>query len=340
MQYSIANTDRKMKEFRISNNDQNQRLDKFLHKLLPNAQTSFIYKMLRKKNITLNNKKANGKEKLSENDIVKIFFSDETFDKFSKDIEKAKKEYEYLASLKDSNLKVVYQDSDIIIINKPANILSQKAKESDISANEYIIGYLIRSGELSFDDFLTFRPSICNRIDRNTTGLLIAGKTLNGLQQMSESLKNRTIDKFYRCIVLGKVEKNLYLKGYLKKDREDNTVEIIAEDKYEKLKESNVKASKEYSLIETSFEVVQSNDRYTMLEVHLITGKTHQIRAHLSHIGHPIIGDMKYGNSNANEFAYKKYKVKHQLLHAYCLDLKGKNKVYAPVPAVFDKLMQ
>ncbi|SER62541.1 23S rRNA pseudouridine955/2504/2580 synthase [Lachnobacterium bovis] len=329
----------KMKEFKISINDKGQRFDKFLFKLLPNANASFVYKMLRKKNITLNNKKANGKEKLTENDVVKVFFSDETFEKFSKDIEKVKKEYEFLSSLKNSNIKIIYQNCDIIIIDKPSNLLSQKAKESDISANEYIIGHLIRNNELSFEDFITFRPSICNRLDRNTTGLLIAGKTLNGLQMMSDKLKNRTIDKYYRCIVVGKVEKNLYLKGYLKKDKLDNTVDIISEEEYIKLQNKNKDISNQYSLIETAFEVVQSNEKYTMIQVHLITGKTHQIRAHLSHIGHPIVGDMKYGNEKENEYAYKKYKVKHQLLHAYCLDLKNEQKIYAPVPKIFNKLM-
>ncbi len=316
-----------MKEFKINSNEQNQRFDKYLKKLLPNASISFLYKMLRKKNIVLNGKKATGKEKLNSNDIVKIFFSDETYNKFSIDPTTLKNEYNYFARLKNSNIKYVYENDDIIIIDKPANLLSQKAQTSDVSANEYILGHLIQENKLSFEDYCTFKPSICNRLDRNTTGLLIAGKTLKGLQDMSEALKNRTVQKYYRCIVSGKVTENQHLKGYIVKDDSNNKVEITQND------------PGDGQLVETSYKVIANSQYYSYLEIHLITGKTHQIRGHLASIGHPVVGDMKYGDQKVNAKANQLFKVKHQLLHAYRLEFENGEKIVAEVPGIFEKIL-
>ena len=175
-----------MKQFTISPNESGQRFDKYLKKLLSNASGSFVYKMLRKKNITLNDRKADGTEKLNAGDLVKLFLSDETFEKFSGKDE-TNSGYMKLKSIDSGRLQVVYEDDDVIIINKPSGMLSQKAVPEDISANEYILSYLIRKGALSEEQFKTFKPSICNRLDRNTSGLLIAGKTLKGLQTMAEA---------------------------------------------------------------------------------------------------------------------------------------------------------
>lgn len=205
-----------MKQFTISPNESGQRFDKYLKKLLSNASGSFVYKMLRKKNITLNDHKADGTEKLASGDQVKLFLSDETFEKFSGG-KQANSEYEAAKAVDASRLKVVYEDEDVLIINKPSGMLSQKAVPEDISANEYILSYLIRKGDLTEEQWKTFRPSICNRLDRNTSGLLIAGKSLNGLQQMAEALKSVTVQKYYRCIVKGEVKEKTHLKGYLSK---------------------------------------------------------------------------------------------------------------------------
>ena len=175
-----------MKQFTISPNESGQRFDKYLKKLLSNASGSFVYKMLRKKNITLNDRKADGTEKLNAGDLVKLFLSDETFEKFSGKDE-TNSGYMKLKSIDSGRLQVVYEDDDVIIINKPSGMLSQKAVPEDISANEYILSYLIRKGALSEEQLKTFKPSICNRLDRNTSGLLIAGKTLKGLQTMAEA---------------------------------------------------------------------------------------------------------------------------------------------------------
>lgn len=123
-------------------------------------------------------------------------------------------------------LKVLYEDADILIINKPSGMLSQKARPEDVSANEYILSYLLREGALTEEEMRTFRPSVCNRLDRNTSGILIAGKTLKGLQEMSKALKERTIQKYYRCVVKGEVLREDYLKGWLVKDERENKVTV------------------------------------------------------------------------------------------------------------------
>jgi len=320
-----------MKEFKINANEAGQRFDKYLKKLLKEANTSFIYKMLRKKNIVLNGKKADGTEKLNVGDEVKLFLADETFDKFHGATTNTK-QFETYTQIPIKKLDIVYEDEDVIIINKPVGMLSQKAKPEDISANEYIIAYLLQSGALTQEALNTFKPSICNRLDRNTSGLLIAGKTLKGLQEMSEALKERSAQKYYRCIVSGVLKEKTYLKGYLSKDERTNKVTIYKT----KPTDSNI----ECLPIETEYRPIASANGYTELEVHLITGRSHQIRAHLSSIGHPIIGDTKYGLAKVNEVFGRECRLKSQLLHAYRIEFADGKKVVAPTPKAYDKVWE
>lgn len=317
-----------MKEFIIQKNEENQRFDKYLKKLLPNATTSFLYKMMRKKNIVINKKKAEGNEKLVAGDVIHIFLSDETFGKFHVNLEELQKEYNSLKSLNLKGLKVVYEDDEMIVANKPYNMLSQKASDKDISANEYLLGYMINKGELSFEDFQTFRPSVVNRLDRNTTGLLLFGKTLNALQDLGENIRNRSIEKYYRAIVAGELKEELELKGYLLKDERTNKVTYHS------------KQIEESDYIETGVKPITSKNGLTLVEIHLITGKTHQIRLHLSTIGHPIVGDMKYGDEKINKKYYESHKVNHQLLHAYRLEFPDGRVITAEPAAVFKKLLE
>lgn len=309
-----------MREFTITSNEANQRFDKYLKKLLCNAPGSFIYKMLRKKNIVLNGKKADGTEKLNAGDGVKLFLSEETFEKFS-GTAKTSTEFEELKKLSNllkqgkPELKVVYEDVHVVIINKPSGMLSQKARPEDISANEYLLAYLIGKGELTEEMLRTFRPSVCNRLDRNTSGLLLAGKTLEGLQQMAEALKQRSVQKYYRCIVAGEVKQASYLKGWLKKDEKTNQVTVLRE-LPEEQPMGELRGEK-FLPIETEYRPLQVLKGYTELEVHLITGRSHQIRAHLASIGHPIVGDLKYGKKQVNDRFKKEVQVTSQLLHAY-----------------------
>ena len=312
-----------MKEVIIGKNEAGQRFDKFLFKYFKEAGGGFIFKQLRKKNIVLNDKKATGKELLELDDSVKIYMKDETIAKFKGDSSFKKT---------SSDIDIVYEDENVIIVNKPAGVLSQKADDNDISINEMIISYLLDNGSLTETDLETFKPGICNRLDRNTSGLVIAGKTLKGLQVMSEVIKERGVDKYYLTVVDGILDEGMELNGYLIKDSKTNKVSIS---------ENNNGGER----IETSFEPIDFGEGVTILEVKLITGKTHQIRAHLASIGHPIIGDRKYGNEKVN----KKYpKIKNQLLHAWILkfndlpdgfeELSGK-RIMADYPNNFNQFM-
>lgn len=295
-----------MKTFRIKENEAGQRLDKYLKKLLKEAPPAFLYKMLRKKNIVLNQKKANGTEKLTAGDEVTFYLSDDTFLKFQGGHPSEKT---MLEQYPEQILDVVHEDADCLIINKPAGVLSQKAKQDDVSANEYIIGYLLRRNRITPAELATFKPSVCNRLDRNTSGLLIAGTSLRGLQEWSEALKNRSLKKYYMALVNGAVEQDGHLKGYLSKNPLNNRVRIS----------KTVDPGGESSYIETSYEVLARYRDASLLRLHLITGRTHQIRAHLSFIGHPIIGDPKYGIPEVNRSWKKNAGVNRQLLHAYQL---------------------
>lgn len=317
-----------MRAIQITKNEAGQRLDKMLSKYLNLAGKSFIYKMMRKKNITLNGKKCDGSEKLEEGDEVKLFLADETIEKFSQvQIQKVKK----------TKLDIIYEDDNVLFINKPSGMLSQKAKDTDESLVEYVTCYLLSSGKMTEEDLRSFRPSVCNRLDRNTSGLVAAGKSLAGLQIMGEVFKDRSVHKYYLCIVKGRITRPQRISGFLLKDEKTNQVSVFKE-------------KKEGSLpIETEYMPLDGNDNVTLLKVTLITGRSHQIRAHLASIGHPIGGDMKYGDRRLNEEWKKKYHIHSQLLHSWNLVLPAlreplsglSGKIFtAPVPADFHRVMK
>ena len=245
-----------MQSLIVSKNEAGQRLDKLLAKYLNLAGKGFLYKMMRKKNITLNGKKCDGSEMLTSGDEIKLFLSDDTILKFSE---------VKVPVVKKVSLNVIYEDEHILLVNKPSGMLSQKAKETDESLVEYMIDYMISSGQLSTDQLKSFRPSICNRLDRNTSGLVVGGKSLAGLQIMSEVFKDRTIHKYYQCVVKGQIADRQMITGFLLKDEAANQVRIHKTQVPESVP------------ITTEYEPVQYYGGYTLLKVTLITGRTHQI---------------------------------------------------------------
>ncbi|MCC8106623.1 MAG: RluA family pseudouridine synthase [Clostridiales bacterium] len=352
-----------MIEINVSEWEAGQRLDKLLARYMREAPRSFFYKMLRKKNITLNGKKAEGKELLKSGDKVKLFLSDETWAKFGgvsleKEQEKPLSSAFGAVQLQnrigsspwDGTVRempvlekgvcppaVLYQDEHILLLNKPAGMLTQKAVSSDVSLVEYLNAWLLESGSMSQKEMQLVHPAPCNRLDRNTSGLVVAGVSLAGLQTMNRLLASRLVRKYYRCIVCGAMHGSGLLRGYLKKEERTNTVTVS---------DLPVEGAR---VIETGYEVLSSNEAFSLLEVHLITGRSHQIRAHLASIGHPILGDPKYGDAAQNRLALRSHGVHAQLLHAYRLKfpdidgtlsyLSGK-RFCAPQPAIFDVLMQ
>ncbi len=317
-----------MKVLVVTRNEAGQRLNKLLSKYLNLAGTGFIYKMLRKKNITLNGGKCDGSERLEEGDEIRLFLSDETIEKFSK---------VQVQNVKKKTLDIIYEDQHILLINKPAGMLSQKAKEADESLVEYVTDYLLERGSLTREDLKTFRPSVCNRLDRNTSGLVVAGKSLPGLQIMSAVLKDRSIHKYYYCVIKGRLAGKQTIEGYLLKDERTNQVRIYDNPVPESLP------------IVTAYEPVSEYDGYTLLKVTLVTGRTHQIRAHLASIGCPLVGDVKYGDKSVNEEARKRFGIRHQMLHSFRVEfpslpeplayLSGRS-FTAPLPREFGKIWE
>lgn len=321
-----------MKQLVIREMESGQRLDKFLAKYLKEAPKSFVYKMLRKKNITLNGKKADGSEKLKTEDQINLFFSDETLEKFCGNTPS-----EHTVHREEGVLDVVYEDAQVLFINKPVGMLSQKAEKEDVSLVEYLTGHLLEEGALTKEDLRTFRPGICNRLDRNTSGLVAAGKTVQSLQELSLCFKERTLHKYYLTLVKGRVQESAHIKGFLWKDEKANKVRVTREKRRDSLP------------IESKYvPLAVSEGGDTLLRVQLLTGRSHQIRSHLASIGHPVIGDWKYGEKKINEKYRKKYGTQYQLLHAWQLEfpkmkgtlenLSGK-KITAPVPEEFHKVL-
>lgn len=307
-----------MREVTISPNEGGQRFDKYLKKYLKEAGSGFLYKMLRKKNITLNGHKADGSEKLNAGDQVCFFLAEETIEKFRgtvSPVSTVRKE-ELLS------IPVLYEDSQVLLADKPAGLLTQKAQAQDYSLNEWLTDYLLAGGKLKEEDLSTFRPSVCNRLDRNTSGLVICGKTLAGSQKMSELIRDRNLHKFYRLFVAGKPPAEGLAESWLLREENSNQVRI-----YER-KPADSRAVP----VRTGWRLLEAYEDCSCLEVELFTGKTHQIRAQMAALGFPLIGDVRYGNEAVNR-RFRKAGVRSQLLHAFRLE-------FPPLDGLFSGLSE
>ena len=286
-----------MKEFTIKKNDAGQRLDKYLTKSFPLLPQSLMYKYIRSKRIKVNGKRGEISYKLQENDVISLYINDEFFG--SKE-----PKYDFLSAGK--SLKIVYEDENILLCDKPQGLLSHPNEgEYNDTAISRIKRYLYEKKEYLPDDEMSFTPALVNRIDRNTSGIIIAAKNAESLRILNEKLKQRELHKLYLCVVIGTPkEKQGLLKDYLQKNEKQNKVYV-----------SNQKTadSKEIS---TKYKVLASKNGLSLVEIELLTGRTHQIRAHMSSFGHPLLGDGKYGTNEQNKKfgGYKK-----QFLYSYKL---------------------
>lgn len=285
-----------MKSFTINRNDSGQRLDKFITKSVPLLPKTLLYKYIRIKRIKVNGKRAEISTRLQENDVIEMYINDEFF-------EAAPKKYDFLKASK--NLNIVYEDENIILCDKKAGVLCHPDdKEYNDTLIDRIKRCLYENGEFNPDLESSFVPALVNRIDRNTGGIVIAAKNAESLRILNQKMKDRELHKFYLCIVHGTPKaKSGLLEGYLHKNEDKNIV---------KISKTQFGDSKE---IRTKYSVLDSKNGLSLIEVELLTGRTHQIRAHFASIGHPLLGDGKYGTNAQN----KKYGYKKQCLYSYKL---------------------
>lgn len=293
-----------MKEIKITDQEQNQRLDKYLMKYFNKAPKSFIYKMLRKKRIKLNAKKAEGSEMLKSGDTIGMYLSPETIDSFTeeKTIQKAGRDFD-----------IVYEDNNILLCSKPSGLIVQPDKENDKNTlNDQLLYYLYEKNEYDIGKEAAFKPSICNRLDRNTSGIVALGKNLSATQDLNKAFRNNEVDKYYLTVVKGELKGEGEIVGYHLKDK-NNVVKIY--DKY-------IEGSKE---VKTLYKALSFKNGMTLVKIKLITGKSHQIRASLKKLGFAVAGDRKYGDRELNEKLKREYGLDNQLLHCFEITFKQKN---------------
>ncbi len=283
-----------MRSFEIKDNDANQRLDKFIAKAAPKLPKNLLYKYIRKKRIKLNGKKAEISARLKAGDVVDMYINDAFF-------ENIKKNYDFLKAGKD--IDIIYEDENLIISDKKPGILCHpdKGEYSDTQIGR-LQRYLYEKGEYDPDKESTFTPALANRIDRNTGGIVICAKNAEALRILNDKIKAREINKYYICIVCGKMPKNEdTLEAWLSKNENQNKVIV---------KQNNFTGARK---IKTKYKVIRESEHFSLLEIDLLTGRTHQIRAHMAFAGHPLLGDGKYGNIKIN----RRFGIHKQALYAY-----------------------
>lgn len=284
-----------MRQYEIKINDEGMRLDRFLKKILPEAGLSLLYKSIRKKNITVNRLKVTPEYMLDLGDIVYVFFSDETIEKFEGEKKRKKRGH---------HPKIVLETEHILIMEKPVGILSHgSGQKYEPNMVDDLITYLIDTDQYVPRIEKTFTPSICNRLDRNTSGLIIGAKTALGLREVNEMIRQRKIEKYYLTICEGILREKKEIHSFIEKNEDNNRVFESQEGK------------EAFGI----YEPVEVTRKYSLVSVNLVTGRTHQIRHQLASIGLPVLGDHKYGNRRKVWNRNSKEIIDHQLLHSHKL---------------------
>ena len=312
----------------IGANEAGQRLDKFLRKLLKDVPLSAIFKALRKGDIRVNGTKKKENYALELGDEIEVRYLQ------SKKESNSSKEVNFI-KVNSGSMKVTYEDENILVVEKwPGVLVHPDQKGAEPSLTDYVLSYLNDKGDYIPEKELTFTPAPCNRLDRNTSGTVIFGKNFESLREMNEMIREGKVKKYYNALVKGRIKDGLYT-GYISKNENENISRV-----YDKEMPNTKKVAMEVKTI-------QSNGAFSFLEIDLITGRSHQIRAHLSHLGNPIIGDIKYGDKKLNSFFDNKFGLNYQFLYAYKLIFKGgegklaylKNKTVAEaLPPMFKKV--
>ena len=305
-----------MREFIISDSENGLTLEKYVFKVLKTAPMSFVYKLFRKKDVKVNGHHQDKKYRLMSDDVVAIYITDQQFQEFQKD-------KELVPNLKIKDL-IIYEDQNVLFVNKPRGLLVQKSNPNDESLDQLVVEYLMATNQYDPNIEKGFVPGPAHRLDRNTSGLVVFGKNHASLTLLFELFKNHDlINKHYLALVVGNVEKDKdTIDAPLLKDEEKNTVRV----------------SKNGKTAKTVYKVIKRYKVYSLLDVTLLTGRTHQIRVHMASIGHPLYGDTVYGGEKNGHL------LQGQTLHAMTIGFihprtKEYMEVEAPLPAYFQTLL-
>ena len=285
-----------MKSFTIQKNDAGQRMDKFLSKAVPLLPPSLLYRSIRLKRVKLNGKRCEISTRLTEGDLVELYLNDEFF-------EKPEGPLQFLKA--PASLQIIFEDQNILLVDKKPGLTvhEDETGTADTLINR-ILHYLYDKKEYDPEKEASFTPALCNRIDRNTGGIVIAAKNAEALRVLNQKIRDRELVKLYLCIVHGHMpQREGTLRGYLLKNSEEKKVEVFS------------RPRPGAKTILTRYRVLEERGRFSLLEVELLTGRTHQIRAHMAAVGHPLLGDTKYGLARDNKGTGYRY----QALYSYRL---------------------
>ncbi|WP_163191694.1 RluA family pseudouridine synthase [Clostridium thermarum] len=275
----------------IGPNEAGQRLDKFLRKYLKDVPLSAIFRGIRTGDVKVNGKKAKEKYSLLEGDELLINISSQL------------KKADFIKI--DADLKITYEDENMLLVEKRPNLLVHSdSKDGEPTLTDMVLSYLSEKGDYDPDTEITFTPAPCNRLDRNTSGIVIFGKNFEALKLLNEMIRERYIKKYYCALVKGRIKDGVH-EAYIIKDEENNVSRIF---------DSSVKNCKKIAM---EVKTVQSNGLFSLIEIDLLTGRSHQLRAHLAYLGNPIIGDTKYGEKKLNSFFFNRFGLDYQFLYAF-----------------------